>query len=184
MAVELPEPEDTEMNMTPMIDIVFQLIVFFMLTLKFKTVEERIETALPKDRGIQATQQFVDDLPLITVKLFRENIGDKDNAYTIIRIGNKYTINLPKGEWTGEAKEDAAKQVLYDAEMRKVVAAIADIWGQQGNNPEIKGEIKTPRPKGTSVPHGDVVRVLDAFLEVGVTDVKFEGTPPPLPEGG
>ena len=34
MAVEIPEGDDTEMNMTPMIDIVFQLIIFFLLSLK------------------------------------------------------------------------------------------------------------------------------------------------------
>ena len=51
MSVDFPEPEETEMNMTPMIDIVFQLIIFFLLSLKFKTIDRRIDSQLPKDRG-------------------------------------------------------------------------------------------------------------------------------------
>ena len=47
----LAEGDDLELNMTPMIDIVFQLIVFFLLSLKFKTVDERLDALLPKDRG-------------------------------------------------------------------------------------------------------------------------------------
>ena len=53
-----------------------------------------------------------------------------------------------------------------------------------GNNPEAKGEIKTPRPKGLKVPHGDVIRVLSTFIKVGVSDVKFEGAPAPMPQAG
>ena len=51
---QLPaQGEDTAMNMTPMIDICFQLIVFFMLTLKFKSIDKRFESLLP-NRGQQA----------------------------------------------------------------------------------------------------------------------------------
>ncbi len=38
----------SELNLTPMIDIVFQLLVFFLLTLNFKSVDRRIESMLPK----------------------------------------------------------------------------------------------------------------------------------------
>ena len=94
MATKIPEPDETEMNMTPMIDIVFQLIIFFLLSLKFKTVDRRIESQLPKDRGLQATQQFVDELPMLTVKLFRrdqevKDAEDKSLAFTRIRVGKK-----------------------------------------------------------------------------------------------
>ncbi len=39
----------SELNLTPMIDVVFQLIVFFLITLKFTTLDQRIESMLPKD---------------------------------------------------------------------------------------------------------------------------------------
>ena len=37
MATKIPEPEETEMNMTPMIDIVFNLLIFFMVVTDLKS---------------------------------------------------------------------------------------------------------------------------------------------------
>ena len=185
MAVDIPEPEDTEMNMTPMIDVVFQLIVFFLLSLKFKSVERRIDSFLPKDRGIQATQQFVEELPMVTVKLFRRNMDDPDNAYTLIRLGNHYECKLPKGDFDEKDIEGTKRRLEeYDKVFEGLRNAIAATWRKMGNNPDAKGEIKTPRPKGLKVPHGDVVRVLDTFIQIGLTDVKFEGAPAPMPTAG
>jgi len=186
MAVKIPEADETEMNMTPMIDIVFQLIIFFLLSLKFKAVDRRIDSALPKDRGIQATQQFVDELPMITVKLFRQNMDDPnpDNQNTTIKVGNNYRFELPNGVWEGTLDADRDRQEKYDKVFKDVEAAIRETWEKMGNNPEAKGEIKTPRPKGLKVPHGDVIRVLSTFINVGLGDVKFEGAPAPMPEAG
>jgi len=185
MATKIPEPEETEMNMTPMIDIVFQLIVFFLLSLKFKAVDRRIDSALPKDRGIQATQQFVEELPMITVKLFRQDMDTPEIAHTTIKVGNSYRFELPPGDWAGlKGQEEEDRQKEYDQVFEDVEKAIRETWGKMGNNPDAKGEIKTPRPKGLKVPHGDVVRVLSTFIQVGLEDVKFEGAPAPLPEAG
>ncbi len=49
MEAHTREPAATELNMTPMIDVVFQLIVFFLLSLKFTTLDQRIENMLPQD---------------------------------------------------------------------------------------------------------------------------------------
>ncbi len=184
MAKKIAEGDETEMNMTPMIDIVFQLIIFFLLSLKFKAVDRRIDSALPKDRGIQATQQFVDELPMITVKLFRQNMDVPEEAWTTIKVGNNFRRELPKGEWAGTQKEDTERQEEYDRIFAEVEIAIRDTWAKMNHNPEAKGEIKTPRPKGLKVPHGDVIRVLSTFIQVGLKDVKFEGAPAPLPQAG
>ena len=96
MAVELPEPEETEMNMTPMIDIVFQLIIFFLLSLKFKTIDRRIESMLPKDRGLAPTPTFPEDFLKVKIKVFRRNLADKEKAYTMIKVDNdRYEYHLP-----------------------------------------------------------------------------------------
>jgi biopolymer transport protein ExbD len=187
MPAKIPKGDETEMNMTPMIDIVFQLIVFFLLTLKFKSVAHRIESELPKDRGIQAIQQSVTDLPMLTVKLFRKNVGQAQEAFTRVRVGQDYTIDLPAGEWSGETDKDLPREKEYAKQVEQVISAIQRIWAAQNNNPEVKGEIKTPSEAvgaGSAVPHGDVVRILDAFLRAGITDVKFEGSMSPLPVTG
>lgn len=39
----------TEMNMTPMIDCVFLLLLFFMVGMKFKELDRKLDTDLPKE---------------------------------------------------------------------------------------------------------------------------------------
>ena len=51
MSLKIQPAADTSLNMTPMIDIVFQLILFFLFNLRFKSLDWRIESTLPKDKG-------------------------------------------------------------------------------------------------------------------------------------
>jgi biopolymer transport protein ExbD len=44
-------PSPLKIEMTPMIDVVFQLLIFFMCATKFKTMEGRLDAFLPKDTG-------------------------------------------------------------------------------------------------------------------------------------
>ena len=59
MAVKIPATDDAGLNMTPMIDIVFQLILFFLFNLRFKSLDYRIESTLPKDRGLAAVRRVL-----------------------------------------------------------------------------------------------------------------------------
>ncbi len=45
------EFEEVKPDMTPMIDVTFLLLIFFIVTLKFKTLEGRLDSNLPKDMG-------------------------------------------------------------------------------------------------------------------------------------
>ena len=155
------EEENLGLNMTPMIDIVFQLIVFFMLNLKFKAVDHRIDTALPKDRGIQATPTIVDEIPSVKVLLFRINEEDAKNAYTKIKIGNSWERATPKGQWTEDPENNRALQAKRDAVFSELASQIK---GMFATNKELKGEIEAPLPKGQAVPHADIMSVLDSFI--------------------
>lgn len=42
------------LEMTPMIDVVFQLLIFFLLSAKFIALEAQIQSYLPKDKGLSA----------------------------------------------------------------------------------------------------------------------------------
>lgn len=46
--------EDPKLDLTPMIDCVFLLLIFFMC-MKFKSYENKVESHLPKDQGIAPT---------------------------------------------------------------------------------------------------------------------------------
>ena len=181
-AQRFPEPDDTELNMTPMIDIAFQLIIFFLLSLKFKTVDERIDAMLPKDRGPQPRPDWIDAETKIKVKVFRRDLDDPQRAYTLIKVDNAAQYRLPTG-WRGRRieQEKAPERVRqYDAVVASVQSEISKRLAIYGGADKVKGEISAPPPRGGAVPHGDVIALLDAFLREGVTNVNFEGTPPPL----
>jgi len=64
MASRLEEiqKEKHELEMTPMIDVTFLLLIFFMCTLKFKTLEGKLAAYLPKDVGVnQADAEPIDN---------------------------------------------------------------------------------------------------------------------------
>jgi hypothetical protein len=178
MPLKIPKTDEGVLNMTPMIDIVFQLILFFLFNLRFKSLDYRIESQLPKDRGIVATNQIVDPIPAIKIALFREFEDDPTKAYTKIKVaGAEY--KLDNYQWTGNRKEDMATEDRRDTKFNSIQAKIAELFKA---NPQLKGEIDTPPPKGASVPHADIMRVLDCFLGAGITDVNFVGAAAPLPK--
>ena len=178
MAMKIPTTDEAVLNMTPMIDIVFQLILFFLFSLKFKSLQYRIESTLPTDRGINATADMPQDIPAIKVSLFRQNDEDPAKAYTKIKIAGS-EINLPVTRWTGDKVEDTRTEDERDKKFAGIQAKMVELLKA---NPELKGEIEAPLPKGAAVPHGDVVRILDAFLGAGVKEVNFAGAPSPLPK--
>jgi biopolymer transport protein ExbD len=177
MAVKIPATDDAGLNMTPMIDIVFQLILFFLFNLRFKSLDYRIESQLPKDRGLAPTPEMKADIPAIKVSLFRENAESKDSDYTKVKIaGVEY--KLDHEGWTGNRAADMKKEDERDKRFAAIQAKITEL---SKANKDLKGEIETPLPKGAAVPHGDVMRVLDAFIGAGITEVNFVGTPQPIP---
>ncbi len=169
--------EDSELNMTPMIDIVFQLIIFFLLSLKFKDIDSRIDAALPHDRGMASIPTPAEDLDACKVKVFVRNLGTEQQR-TVMRVGHlPRTYALPT-KWRGHLHESPVRVRDYQA----VMAALRNSMQRQVQGVEPgkrKGEIVAPEPRGGSVPHGDVMAIINEFLRLGVTDVVFEGTRKP-----
>jgi biopolymer transport protein ExbD len=60
----VPPVEETEMDMTPMIDCVFQLLIFFMTCTRFKSLEGKLLAYLPKDKGLKNVKVEEQKLPI------------------------------------------------------------------------------------------------------------------------
>ena len=74
-----------QINVTALVDIIFCLIIFFMCSFHFKQLEGKIETWLPKDRGVnQGTPQKV---VLEEIRVFMR--WDAATATTSRRVGNR-----------------------------------------------------------------------------------------------
>jgi biopolymer transport protein ExbD len=157
------ENEVTRLNMTPMIDVVFQLIVFFLVSMKFKTLDMKIEAYLPKDRGLAATPSKPADVPKLSAVLKRQ----KGEAVTRVKIGN---------ETIGEVSGSPERASATEATMGRLTAMAKDARTRAGSAAdEVKGEVDA----APLVPTGDVIRAVDAFIAGGLKDVTFVGTPPP-----
>ena len=83
MALRQATTDDSVLNMTPMIDIVFQLILFFLFSLRFKALDHRLDAMLPPV-GERPTLPFVDPLPSIEVALKRR--GPPDDLRTHVEV--------------------------------------------------------------------------------------------------
>jgi len=67
---ELAKEENT-MDMTPMIDVTFQLLIFFMCSLNFKTEEGMLLSHLPKDQGIFSVAAKTNPYEQIRIQLIK-----------------------------------------------------------------------------------------------------------------
>ena len=80
MQMSISEPEEIKINMTAMIDIVFQLLVFFIMTFKVVAMEGDFNIKMPL--ASESADSLDEELPdLITVRL---EAGENGNISSII----------------------------------------------------------------------------------------------------
>ena len=158
---------DAELELTPMIDIVFNLLIFFMCATKFRTPEGLIEAFLPRDRGQVAgpTQH--------------------DTHQVRIRLRWVDANGRPAGETPAGSLRLAIGELLLHApgdEEDALRAAGGEAWGAlherllalkaayQGSAPEGLPVIVDAAP---AVPTRHVVSALNEVVRAGIRDVTF-----------
>lgn len=77
-----PNDNPVGINVVPMVDVIFCLCVFFMCSMKFKELEGKFESWLPKNKG-QASQDNQSPIEEIRVAMF----WDEPNHRTIRQFG-------------------------------------------------------------------------------------------------
>ena len=138
-------------NMTPMIDVCFQLIVVFLCSMKFRTLDQKIEAFLPKDVGMAATPTKSEEVETkVNVKLRRAKGGDTTK---VLLLDNPVGTTATTGVW-----------IALQSKLKE--------YAGRGADEKIKGEIDAE----PTVPHGDVMAALDSFAAVKLTNIVFRGT--------
>jgi biopolymer transport protein ExbD/TolR len=147
-------------DMTPMIDVVFQLLIFFLVVMKFKTLDMKLDAFLPNGQGI-ALRPGEPEPPTITAKLHRV-------------AGTDITRVKVAGQVLGEFKGDdgAAVWAALTARTTRVRRAMS----AEGLDPDL---LRAEIDASAQVPTGQVIHAVDAFLGAHATNVTFVGTPPP-----
>ena len=80
-SVEEMNKEETKMDMTPMIDVTFQLLIFFMCTLHFSTAEGILSSNLPKDVGVHSVAVTTNPTDAIKVTVEDNELLTGSNRY-------------------------------------------------------------------------------------------------------
>ena len=152
-----------KMDMTPMIDVVFQLMIFFMCTIKFKTLEGKLSAYLPKDVGVNSSDAEPLEKVDVIIKLVKE--GSKLHPYK-------------NANWDGQGpfKYGPDRVVQYKVGSKEMT-----------DLSELGDRLKklydaTPERAATIEPHngvvyGDLVSVLDQAIIAGFRDITFKGAP-------
>ena len=79
-----PNDNPVSIQVVPMVDIIFCLCVFFMCSMKFKELEGKFESWLPKDKG--QSRWATPDTPIEEIRVAL--LYDEANRTTIRKFGN------------------------------------------------------------------------------------------------
>ncbi len=140
------------MEMTPMIDVTFLLLIFFLCTIKFKILEGKIPAYLPKDVGVNAT-------PI-----------DKELLKIDIVVVRKAPANVEDKKWVW--KESQIDIKIQGKRMKGLADFNAKIEALHYSNPEAKATLY-PSPGALYI---DCVKVVNECLRAKIVAITFGGT--------
>ena len=114
--------EEAEMDMTPMIDIVFQLLIFFLLSAKFIALEGQLSSYLPKDRGLQASFSKIEpDEVIFFLEWVADPVNEKTGRVRCQTINYKPNPGAPSGaDHEFESQDATGGQVEYGPDRQLV----------------------------------------------------------------
>jgi biopolymer transport protein ExbD len=162
-------PTEADCDLTPMIDVTFLLLIFFILNLKFKVEEGEIESFLPKDKG-QASGTPQIDLNDVRLKILWYDAGgapipqkdEETDGNVILKIGRN-AYNGPNEINNENMADHPIWQTLFQ-----------DLENFANN---YKGGGKNGLPviidARSQVPYRYVARALNEVVRAGVKDVTF-----------
>lgn len=144
-----------------MIDVTFLLLIFFLCTIKFKTLEGKLSAYLPKDVGVNTSPAEPKEKVEIRIQ--------------VVKTGEKRDPKDQSQAWSGEGRfEYVGRELAYFIGPRRQ-ATLEDLREQLDRlykaDPERPATI-APYP-GTV--YGDIVPVLDKAIESNYTDITFIG---------
>ena len=157
--------EEVKLDMTPMIDVVFLLIIFF-LCIDFKILEAKLPAYLPKDSGAQKTQaEPIEKLSLKIECLAQGQEIPRPKSNSFYREGHRVRYHVGP---TPINDEDALLK-----ELRRIYNDRSK-WSKDEKTGQPKPQPIVIEP-GVNTVYGDVAVCVDAARNVGFDDIQFGG---------
>jgi len=153
--------EESKLEMTPMIDVTFLLLIFFMCTIKFKTLEGKLSAYLPKDVGSNTTEAEPKEKVEIQLKVLNPGTKlspDEKSAWDPA-TGDRFVFGSDRSVQYRVGPKKTLDLVVLEQQLAALHAADPD-----------RGCTIDARP---GIVYGDVVGVLDAALATDFTDITF-----------
>ena len=125
MKIKITDPAIAEVNMTPMIDIVFQLIAFFMVITNFEQTQADERVKLPKDAIARPTEKPREDALVINIGFDPDKAKGDGSNVVVFYAGDK----VPAGEFIPPDND-------LDARRRSRLHQEARIYRRKGKNPK------------------------------------------------
>jgi biopolymer transport protein ExbD len=138
---------EAEMDMTPMVDVVFQLLIFFMLTASF-TMQKSQQHPKPESNEPSSQPKSVED--------FQQNPD-----YVVVRVDAQNTFHVSSALWEDEIEAPSLQELLV--KLRE-----ARQGDSQGNVPSKMLVIAS-----SEALHEWVVTAIDAGNDVGMDEVQL-----------
>ena len=158
--------DECKLEMTSMIDVVFLLLIFFLCTLKFKTLEGKLAAYLPKDVGVNTSEAEEIEKVEIVIKVIAK--GRKLDAY-----GTR--------DW--DPVKDSGKRFSFGSDRRlsyaigpRKLTNVIDLEKRLSQIHTADDERPATIDSRAGTVYEDVVEVLDATLNAGFTQITFVGS--------
>ncbi len=145
--------EDIELQMTPMIDIVFQLLIFFVMTFKIVAPEGDFQIKMPASasEGIPDPEQS----PPITLTMRSDSNGrlismqfgtvELGTDFEALRIKMREIAGDDAGPGSAASMPEVTLKCDYDLQYRYTMAAISKVTGFVNSQKRIIPLVKTLR---------------------------------------
>jgi biopolymer transport protein ExbD len=161
-------------DMTPIIDVTFLLLIFFMCTLKFKTLEGKLLSYLPTDRGLASTpeQPPKEDAEII-LKIPPQDWEKPPLERTVVYMrngSNEPFGRLLRAQPGTQNPKDVALVLDPPDTLERVRAYLKRV---REAAPDTKAKINAY----ARTPHLHVVTILNMMVEEGYTDISYSGIP-------
>ncbi|MFH1377823.1 MAG: biopolymer transporter ExbD [Planctomycetota bacterium] len=153
-----------KMDMTPMIDVVFQLLIFFLCATKFKTVEDIFNANLPQDEGLETTisPEKKEKPPPIHIGIIDES-PKKDSPDPDIKYGRTATFLI-----------NGQRRISHALPEHEINGQLLTLFTQQSQPEETEVQIY-PYKNGrdNKVPFKEVIRIMDLCYKAKIKDIRF-----------
>ena len=173
-----------DLNMTPMIDVVFQLLIFFMLSMHFKEVEGKLLSQLPKDKGLAPTHVLQPELQEVRIVVCaggdtRMHLQDKGRHEKEDKVNDICRILVEKVE-IGEVyktEKFGDKKSHNRAIYRSLGEKAKEMYDMTPSTKDPAKRSPIILDADSETPYEHIIGVVNACKEKGLDNVEFVGNP-------